>query len=61
VGPALAYLFYRTDLAQFPSARRLFLAAACVSFLYFLPVSSAAIGLNLPDYYRGAWFETWKW
>jgi len=60
LGPALAYLFYRTPLNRWPWARRAFLAASILLFVYFLPVSSAAVTASQPQFNQLMWFANWR-
>jgi dolichyl-phosphate-mannose--protein O-mannosyl transferase len=57
---ALAYAFYVTPLAKWPWVRHVFLGLAMAIFLYFLPVTSAAITITLPGYNDRVWFDSWR-
>lgn len=60
LGPALAYLFYRTRLGRWPWIRYAFLAASLVMFGYFLPVSNAGVRVSESGYSQTMWFEGWR-
>jgi dolichyl-phosphate-mannose--protein O-mannosyl transferase len=57
---ALACLFRRTGLRRFPWLGHGFLLLALLGFLYFLPVSAAAITVTLPEFDSRAWFAGWR-
>jgi dolichyl-phosphate-mannose-protein mannosyltransferase len=57
---ALAFLFHRTGFRQWPWLRHGFLLLAALGFLYFLPISSAAITVTLPQFENRAWFPSWR-
>jgi len=57
---ALAYLFYRTRLERWPWTRRLFLFAATAMFLYFLPISNAAVRVSEPGFNASMWLKSWR-
>ncbi len=57
---ALAYAFYRTRLARWPWLRRVFLGAGVAVFCYFLPITSAAVGVSLPRFYSLMWLKSWR-
>jgi dolichyl-phosphate-mannose--protein O-mannosyl transferase len=59
LGPALAYVFFETRLARWPWLRHIFLGAAFGFFIYFLPISSAAVSVTLPEYGERMWFAGW--
>ena len=60
LGPALAYMFYRTPLKRDPSTRRFYLAVCFVLFAYFLPISNAAINISETGFNRSMWFQSWR-
>jgi dolichyl-phosphate-mannose-protein mannosyltransferase len=60
LGPALAFAWYRTDLARWRWARHSFLALCLVLFAYFLPISSAPVHVSEAGYNRLMWFPRWR-
>lgn len=60
LGPALAYMFYRTPLHRDPSTRWFYLAVCIVLFVYFLPISNAAINISELSFNRTMWFQSWR-
>jgi dolichyl-phosphate-mannose--protein O-mannosyl transferase len=60
LGLALAYVFYRTPLARRPWLGWGFLIAAGAMFLYFLPISSAAVHVSEPGFNSAMWFKSWR-
>jgi dolichyl-phosphate-mannose--protein O-mannosyl transferase len=60
LGCALAYVFYRTTLRRWAWLPWTYLAACAVLFVYFLPVSSAALGVSEPEFGRLMWFPSWR-
>jgi dolichyl-phosphate-mannose-protein mannosyltransferase len=59
LGLALTYVFFETRLARWPWLRYIFLGATLALFIFFLPISSAAIGVTLPEYSERMWFGGW--
>lgn len=59
VSLALAFMFYKTPLSQWAWARRSFATLAVLAFLYFLPISSAAITVTMRTFQRLMWFRSW--
>jgi dolichyl-phosphate-mannose-protein mannosyltransferase len=57
---ALAYAFYTTPLGKWPWLRHAFLGLSLGIFLYFLPVTSAAITVTLSGYSDRIWFDSWR-
>jgi dolichyl-phosphate-mannose--protein O-mannosyl transferase len=60
LGCALAYLFYRTALARWAWPRWTFLALCAALFVWFLPVSSAALGVSESGFGQLMWFRSWR-
>jgi dolichyl-phosphate-mannose--protein O-mannosyl transferase len=58
-GPALALVFYKTPLSRWPWVRQAFAAIVVALFLYFLPVSSAAVTVSMSTFARLMWFRSW--
>jgi dolichyl-phosphate-mannose-protein mannosyltransferase len=56
---ALAYVFYETPLARFVWLRRGFAATATALFIYFLPLTTAAIGVTQAGFNHRMWLRTW--
>lgn len=56
---ALAYMFYETPLADFVWLRRTFMAGATAMFIYFLPVTTAGIGVTQAGFNHRMWLHTW--
>lgn len=59
VSLALAFMFYKTPLSQWVWARRSFATVAVLTFLYFFPISSAAVTVTMRTFQRLMWFRSW--
>jgi dolichyl-phosphate-mannose--protein O-mannosyl transferase len=57
---ALAYSFYSNSLNRWPWLRRVFLLGSLAMFLYFLPVSNAAVRVSEPGFNASMWFNSWR-
>jgi dolichyl-phosphate-mannose-protein mannosyltransferase len=57
---ALTYVFYATSLVKMPWTRHVFLGLSLGVFIYFLPITSAAVTVTLPGYSDRIWFDTWR-
>jgi dolichyl-phosphate-mannose-protein mannosyltransferase len=56
---SLTYVFYQTGMVRAAWTRYIFLCLAIGAFIYFLPISSAVVGVTDAGYARRMWFGTW--
>jgi dolichyl-phosphate-mannose--protein O-mannosyl transferase len=60
LGPALALVFFRRPSRWRIAAALGFLALAAVSFVFFLPVLAAGIGVGPADFTARIWLQSWR-